>query len=80
MVRKINKYDEYTQSWFTEDVYESETATKVYQWIAEHLPKRLVYFCYIRFLAFATTHGEGTQMTPDEMTFSKATEIWESYQ
>lgn len=76
----MNKYDEYTQSWFSEVVYENDTINNIYQWIAGHLPKKLVYFCYIRFLAFATSHGEGSGITPDEMTFSKAVEIWESYQ
>ena len=28
-------------------------------------------------MAYATTHDEGREMTPDEMTFSKAAEIWE---
>ena len=79
IIRKVNRFEVWSNTWFTDEVVEYEAVTKTYQWIAEHLPKRLVYFCYIRFLAFATTHGEGTQMTPDEMTFSKAVEIWESY-
>jgi len=41
------------------------------------MPAKLVYHCYIRFLAHATSTDEGRSMTPDEMTFSKATEIWE---
>lgn len=79
MKRNINRFDEWSNSWFTDEVEESEMATKIYQWIAEKLPKRLVYFCYIRFMAYATTHGEGEKMAPDEITFSKAVEIWESY-
>lgn len=50
---------------------------KFYQFVAHLLPSKLVYFCYIRFLAHATTTDEGQKMTPDEMTFSKAVELWE---
>ena len=80
MKRTINKFDEWTNSWFAVEVEENETVNKIYQWIADKLPKRLIFFCYVRFMAFATTHGEGVKMTPDEMGFSKAVEIWESYQ
>jgi len=51
----------------------------MWQKIAHWLPKKLVYFAFIRFWAFATTHDEGCKMTPDEMTWSKASEIWERY-
>lgn len=77
--RNINRFDEWSNSWFTDEVTEYEIVTKIYQWIADKLPKRLIYFCYIRFMAFATTHGEGQKMTPNEITFSKAVEIWERY-
>lgn len=50
---------------------------KFYEKIAYYLPHKLVYFCYIRFMANATTTDEGCKMTPDEMTFTKATELWE---
>jgi hypothetical protein len=50
---------------------------KIYQKIAFLLPRRLVYFCYIRFMGHATSTGEGKKITPDEMTFSKACELWE---
>lgn len=50
---------------------------KIYQKLAYFLPSRLIYFCYIRFMAHATTTDEGSRMTPDEMTFGKATELWE---
>lgn len=80
ITRTIPDYDEYTQSWFSKEVTEYELATKFYQWIAGKLPKRLIYFCYIRLMAFATTHGEGVNTTPDQMTFSKAIDIWEQYQ
>ena len=45
--------------------------------LAWMLPPSLVYFAYIRLMAHATTMDEGCKMTPDEMTFSKATELWE---
>jgi hypothetical protein len=50
---------------------------KIYQKIAYWLPKKLVYFAYIRLMAHATTTDEGQGMTPDQMTFSKAVELWE---
>lgn len=77
--RNINRFDEWSNCWFTDPVVEYEIMTRLYQWIASKLPKRLVYFCFINFMAYATTHGEGTMMSPDEITFSKAVEIWESY-
>lgn len=45
--------------------------------IAFILPSSIVYWAYIRFISFGTTHDEGVKYHPDEMTFSKATEIWE---
>ena len=48
-----------------------------YHKIARMMPKKLVYFCYINFMAHATTTDEGRKMTPDEMTFAKAVELWE---
>ena len=77
--RNINRFDTWSNSWFTDPVTEYVVVNNIYQWIADKLPKKLVYFCYIRFMAYATTHGEGERMTPDEMGFSKAVEIWESY-
>ena len=50
---------------------------KFYQHVAQLLPPKLVYFCYIRFMAHATTTDEGQKITPDGMTFSKAVELWE---
>jgi len=50
---------------------------KIYQKLAYLIPSRLVYFCYIRLMAHATTTDEGCKMTPDEMGFSKAAELWE---
>lgn len=79
ITRNVNHFDERTNSWFTDPVTEYVIVNDFYQWIADKIPKRLVYFCFIRFMAYATTHGEGTRMTPDEITFSKAIEIWEAY-
>lgn len=79
ITRQINMFSVWSNSWFTEQVIEYEVINKLYQWIANKLPKKLVYFCYIRFMAFASTHGEGEKMMPDEITFSKAVEIWEAY-
>ena len=45
--------------------------------IAWLLPQRIVYFAFIRFWAFATSFDEGATMTPDEMTWTKAIELWE---
>ena len=77
--RKENNFDTWTNSWFTDTVTEYEFVTKIYQWIASMLPKRLLYLCYIHFMAYVTTHGEGSKLSPDEITFSKAVEIWENY-
>lgn len=79
ITRNINRFDEWSNSWFTDQVTEYVLVNNIYQWIADKLPKKLIYFCYIRFMAYVTTHGEGEFMQPDEMTFSKATEIWESH-
>ncbi len=49
----------------------------VYWKIAFWLPQRVVYFAFIRFWSAATTHKEGTKMTPDQMTWTKAIELWE---
>lgn len=56
-----------------------ENMEKLYQWVAYRLPQRLVYFVFIRFWANATTIDEGRNMTPDEMTWTKAIELWERY-
>jgi hypothetical protein len=77
--RNINHFEEYSNSWFTDPVQEYVIVNKFYQWVADKLPKKLVYFCYIRFMAYVTTHGEGERMTPNEIGFSKAVDIWEKY-
>ena len=79
ITRNITKYDEYTESYFKEEVVEYRFIVEFYRWLSYRLPKRLVYFCFINFIGFCTTHGEGTSMTPDEITFSKAIKIWETY-
>ena len=50
---------------------------KVYQKLARVLPKRLVYFCYIQFMAEVTTFREGRKVTPDDMSFSLAHKLWQ---
>lgn len=79
ITRNVSRFDEWSNSWFYDEVTEYELVNKFYQWVASILPKKLIYFCYINFMAYVTTHGEGERMTPDEMTFSKAVEIWESH-
>jgi len=49
----------------------------IYQKISWVLPKRLIYFCFIRFWANATTKDEGCKITPDKMNWTKAIELWE---
>lgn len=79
ITRNVNRFDEWSNSWFTDPVEEYVIVNNVFQWIADKLPKKLVYFCYIRFMTYVTTHGEGEFMTPDEIGFSKAVEIWEAH-
>jgi hypothetical protein len=79
MVRNINRFDDWSNSWFTDEVTEYEIATKIYQWIAKKLPKRLIYFCYIRFMSFASTHGSGCKKSPNDICFDEAVDIWESH-
>lgn len=50
---------------------------KIYNKIAWMLPQRVVYWAFFRFWGCATTFEEGVKMTPDEMTWSKAIELWE---
>ncbi len=79
ITRRINRFSEWSNSWFIDEVEEYVLVNDIYQWVASKLPKKLIYFCYINFMAYVTTHGEGIRMTPDEITFSKAVEIWESH-
>lgn len=50
---------------------------KIYRKLAGLVPAKLAYFVFIRFWAHATCTDEGAMMTPDEMTWSKAIELWE---
>ncbi len=50
---------------------------QISQFIAGLLPARIIYFCYIRFMAEVTTFEEGRTLTPDQVTFSKATNLYE---
>lgn len=50
---------------------------KLAQWIAWQLPPKVVYFAFIRFWAHATCTDEGAGMTPTEMTWDKAIDLWE---
>jgi hypothetical protein len=49
---------------------------KIFQYIARHLSKRLVYFCTIRLIAHATTGKFGNQVVPD-LTAMDALSRWE---
>lgn len=49
----------------------------LYIFIANHLPQRVVFHAFLRFWAHATTYKEGSSMTPTEMTWRKAIELWE---
>ena len=49
---------------------------KFYQWLAFKLPKRLVYWCYIRVHSYATTTEEFKDKTPDEVNWHQALEAW----
>lgn len=48
------------------------------QWLANILPKRIVYFAYIRLLAHATT-GKYSHLRPDEVDWSDALKAWEEH-
>ncbi len=48
---------------------------RITKWIAWHLPRHIVLWCYIRVMANATT-GEGSGQTPDEITYEQAYRRW----
>lgn len=50
---------------------------KIYNKIAWLLPQRVVFYAFFRFWGLATNFEEGSKMSPDEMTWSKAIELWE---
>ena len=65
LTRNINRFDSWSNSWFSDQVTEYVFVTKVYQCIAGKLPKRLLYLCYMQFMAYVTTHGEGSKLSPN---------------
>lgn len=50
---------------------------KIYNRIAWMLPQRVIYFAFFRFWGHATSYKEGGTMTPDQMSWQKAIELWE---
>lgn len=50
---------------------------KIYNWIAWHLPQRVIYHAFFRFWSHATTYEEGQKMNPDEMNWILAINLWE---
>lgn len=48
---------------------------KFYMWLAQRLPKRLVYFCAVRVGAHATTRQFSAQIVPD-LNFLEALKRW----
>jgi len=74
MVGKLLKYQLFNPFSSTkEHIMNYKTAL----WIANKLPQKVVYACFFRFWAHATTFEEGGSITPDEMTWTKAVELWE---
>ncbi len=51
-----------------------ERLSRALAWL---LPANVVYWAFIRFWANATCTDEGRKMHPDEMTWTKAIELWE---
>ena len=49
---------------------------KAYFWLAWHLPRRLVYWCAIRVVGYATTGRYDHTIVP-ELTASDALQRWE---
>ena len=47
---------------------------KIYKLLAGWLPKRLVYWCYVRVQAYATT--QFPSKAPDQITCFEAMEVW----
>ena len=52
------------------------TAEAVARWIANHLPRRVVYYAAIRLIAHATTGRYGKQVVPD-LTAMDALDRWD---
>ena len=49
---------------------------KFYSWLSYRLPKKLVYFCVIRLMTFATTGKYSNTIVP-ELSGMDALERWE---
>lgn len=49
---------------------------KICQWVANRLPRRVIYFSYIRLHAWVMCR-EYSDKTPDEVTWSMAVKSWE---
>ena len=52
---------------------------RLWQWIADKLPRQLVYFCGIRIIAHGTTGKYSNQVVP-ELTAMDAIKRWETAQ
>ncbi len=50
---------------------------KIARWVVWRLPKRLVFWCYIRLHAKATC-TQYSHLTPDEVTWDMALKAWDS--
>lgn len=79
ITRNITHYDYFTGSYFTDPVTEYVLVNNIYQWIAHRLPKRLIYFCYIEFMARVTASPGGEREVVGDINFNKATKIWDTY-
>lgn len=49
---------------------------KIYMKLAWFLPKRLIYWCYVRMHSYATTTKQFENKTPDQVTCFDAMEVW----
>lgn len=59
--------------------YEAEKRyDQTLHWIARHLPRRLLMWCYIVVAAHATTTGEYATRTPDDISLIDGLKIWEN--
>lgn len=52
--------------------------TKLWLWVANKLPKSLVYFCGIRIAAHGTSGKYSNQVVPD-LTIMDAIKRWDSF-
>jgi len=46
-------------------IKESVTTIKLWYWLVERLPKRLIYFCFMRVMAHSTTGKYGNTIVPE---------------